>query len=165
MVGARSGISVALKEIDGRVNDTGAGRYSRGEAFAMFEIRSDQVQALRPIETALVDRIVVQLRQRFPEWCAERSEAKLRGFVVCGCEDAVLLGFEREEDITRLVCVFVIFGRDFIEDERMGWAARYLDRKSSMPAPIRIQLLHDRVMKMVGAPLAPAIDERPRVSA
>ncbi|MEM7155486.1 MAG: hypothetical protein AAF799_21730 [Myxococcota bacterium] len=126
----------------------------------MFEIQSSEVQTLRPYSSQTVDRLMVELRIRFPQWCAEQTDEQLRGFILCGCEDAVMYGFNREEDVVRMVTIFAVFGLDFVLDRRMKWATRFLNPKSPMPAPMRIQLLHERVMRMVGLPVTLDFEHR-----
>jgi len=130
----------------------------------MLRIRQVQMEVLAAhARRVFEDRLIRQLRRHypqalnFPSFDTGPGDAPLRALVRSGIERARRYGVTSERDVARFVELLIRMGTDFDQRPSLRWARSMLE-DSSLPAPARIELIHQQLDSRASA----SSTQRPR---
>jgi hypothetical protein len=112
-------------------------------------IHKDQMEALGRVELRkFEDKMVLHLRQFFPQRCQELGEAGTRQSIRHGVERAEAYGLTAERDVTKYVDVMFVYGQDFDQDPSQRWAQVILTDGSLKDTPAaKASRLHEEAVR------------------
>jgi hypothetical protein len=94
----------------------------------MLTIRDEQMEALQEAAMrSFEQRMVLHLRQFFPEECRRAGEMRTLAAIRQGVQRAQAYGIESEIDVVRYIDISVVLGLDFDSGKRYPWARQILE--------------------------------------
>jgi len=94
----------------------------------MLKIRKEQNDELSDyMLQQFENRMVVHLRDEYPEETQLISEEQLRTLIKAGIRKAETYGIELENDVQEFIEFMVVYGSDFDTNSKFHWAREILD--------------------------------------
>jgi hypothetical protein len=101
----------------------------------MLTLRKDQTDAFKAsMRNSFADRMVVRMRQEFPEDCEILGDAQTRRVVDLGIDRAAAHGFGTRGSVCDYLTLMFILGSYFDEDPMLPWAAEVLRKQEKEDA-------------------------------
>ncbi len=112
-----------------------------------MRIRQQQMDSFSPpVVRVFEDRMVVHLRQFFPEQCEALGDKGIREAIRHGIAKAESYRITSERDVCKYIDVMFAFGRDFDTDPDQAWAGTILRSPRLEPTP-KVNRLYDEAME------------------
>jgi len=109
----------------------------------MLVIRRQQMNILSwKIRMAFEDRMVLHLKEFFPDQCRMLGEKDTRAAIRNGMERAETYGLGTESDLAKYLNVMFTFGRDFDTDPELPWASAILNARDGSAPSERLARLY-----------------------
>jgi hypothetical protein len=109
----------------------------------MLVIRRQQMNILSwKIRMAFEDRMVLHLKEFFPDQCRMLGEKDTRAAIRHGMERAETYGLGTESDLAKYLNVMFTFGRDFDTDPELPWASAILNARDGSAPSERLARLY-----------------------
>ncbi len=113
----------------------------------MLLIRESQIQVFRDSKwTQFADRLRSRLGSEFPEALARLGEEGLDEAIGYGASRAGSFGFHSGPSIYRFLCLQLLLGRDFDQQQRNAWMSDLLDPDDDASPERRMEWLYDGVI-------------------
>lgn len=114
----------------------------------MLTIRKEQVKVFGPISMkSFEDRMVVHLKQVFPDRVSTMQEPALLDTIRHGVQRARTYSIVSERDVCKYIDLAVLYGRDFDQDAALPWAATILQNKSIRKPSTKVDRLFREAKK------------------
>jgi len=115
-------------------------------------IRNEQMDQLGKNEQKkFEDKMVVHLKEFFPDECREVGDDEVRQSIRYGVERAETYGITDERDVCSYIDVMYAFGPDFDKDPACSWAARILNDPDIEDGSQRADELHEEAIRQAAA--------------
>jgi len=109
----------------------------------MLVIRRQQMNILSwKIRKAFEDRMVLHLKEFFPDQCEMLGEKGTLAAIRQGMERAEIHGLGTESDLAKYLNVMFTFGRDFDKDPELPWASAILNARDGSAPSKRLARLY-----------------------
>lgn len=109
----------------------------------MLVIRRKQMNILSwKMRKAFEDRMVLHLKEFFPDQCQMLGEKDTRAAIRHGMERAETYGLGTESDLAKYLNVMFTFGRDFDTDPELPWASAILNARDGSAPSERLARLY-----------------------
>jgi hypothetical protein len=97
----------------------------------MLTIRKEQMQVLsEAVEKRFMERMVLHVREYFPESCKDKEYKDLMDILVKGARRAKGYGITEQRDICKYFNSMFVMGHEFDNDEAYPWAKEILNDTS-----------------------------------
>ncbi|HYO54531.1 DUF4123 domain-containing protein [Archangium sp.] len=114
----------------------------------LFRIRKEQMEAFAEASRKdFENRMVVHLREVFPDECEPLGDKGLRETIRYGLQRASSYRITQESDVCQYLHLMLVFGRDFDKDEALLWAGLILNQLEQDPSE-RIERVYARAMEL-----------------
>jgi hypothetical protein len=109
----------------------------------MLVIRRKQMNILsRNMRNAFEERMVLHLKEFFPDQCKMLGEKDTRAAIRYGMARAETYGLGAESDLAKYLNVMFTFGRDFDTDPELPWASAILNASDGSAPSKRLECLY-----------------------
>jgi len=116
----------------------------------MLKIRIEQLSEFEDgMRRDLLRRMLLYLREYFPECCDEKEDAVLQDFVEASLMRATELGFYFEQEVLKYLGLEVIYGAGFYN--KYKWASEILVREDLFYPEDKMEALYDVAIKHLKA--------------
>ena len=120
-----------------------------------MQLRAKQMKALsNAAEQSFESRMVLHLRQFFPEQCKSLGEDGVRGQIHDGISAAATYDLVAERDVCKYIDVMFTIGWHFDQDPQIPWAREILTDDSVEDPTTRIENLCEAVELAAASPTA-----------
>ena len=110
----------------------------------MLVIRREQMNILSwKMRKAFEDRMVLHLKEFFPDQCEMLGEKETRAAIRYGMERAETYGLGAESDLAKYLNTMFTFGRDFDRDPELPWASAVLNARDGSTPSERLARLYE----------------------
>ncbi len=115
----------------------------------MLTIRKEQMEVLsRYMLKQFEDRMVVHLRNTFPDKTKDMPETNLHNLIQTGIEQSGQYDVELEYDVRRYLEFMMIYGSDFDMNPKTAWANEILHNKN-MDGTFKMDLIDEHEMTLL----------------
>jgi hypothetical protein len=113
------------------------------QLFTMFVIHTSQIHSFELVAmNVFASRMIVHVKQHFPDRCRALGEEEIRELVARGIDRAASHGFTSERDVCKYLNLVFFFGLDFDVAPSIGWARPILGASGFTSPGEKMAALH-----------------------